>query len=237
MADADRLVAYARALTNKRVRKLRTELRAGLGDALNIGVKLRDSLDGLESDDLFVVFKPGASLAREDFADHAPLLRQAVVAACAAAETYLADWAINEFREVMRQRRELAPRALRIVMTVSEWQDIQSRKYQRREITDYVVGPYIREHASTAPSKVGEILSMVGHDKPLALLDGLRTVPKGTTDEELTRLTTRRNKIAHESDRLGRGRAAITVDEVKGHLAVLRSVVSAISSLSRTTPT
>ncbi len=65
MADAERLVAYARALTNKRSRKLRAELRQRLATALKVRSKEKDLLDGLESADLFVVFKPTTRLSRE----------------------------------------------------------------------------------------------------------------------------------------------------------------------------
>ena len=110
MADAERLVAYARALTNRRSRRLRLELREKLVAALSLRNRDRDNLDGLESDDLFVVFKPKARLARSDFADQAPLLRQALVAGCAAAETFLADWTTDRVRELIRQRGNLSAR-------------------------------------------------------------------------------------------------------------------------------
>ena len=40
------------------------------------------------------VFFPGSSVQRTDFVDARPLLRQAVVAACAAFETYIGDKAM-----------------------------------------------------------------------------------------------------------------------------------------------
>jgi hypothetical protein len=231
MADAERLVAYARALTNRRTYRMRKELRAALGPALKIPKKQEDLLDGLESDDLFVVFKPKASLGRADFSDHAPLLRQALVAACAATETFLADWAVDETRSLIRDKRELPSRMLKVLMSVADWQLVHARKYPRRAITDYVIAPFIREHASTAPNRVGEVLSLVGCDKPLSQIDNLRKVTVGTTEEQLSEITERRNRIAHASDRVGRGRATIEVDEVDEHLSNLRSIVGAIGRL------
>lgn len=233
MADAERLVAYARVLTNRRKYRMRKELRAALGTALKIAKRHEDSLDGLESDDLFVVFKPKARLGRADFSDHAPLLRQALVAGCAATETFLGDWATDETRRIIREKRELPARMLKVSMTVNEWDQVHQRKYPRRAITDYVIAPFIREHASTAPNRVGEILSMVGCEKPLAQIDGIRKMKAGTTEEQLGEITERRNRIAHASDRVGRGRASIGVDEVERHLSNLRSVVNAVAQLPK----
>lgn len=231
MNDAQRLVAYAKAFTNKRKRRVRQELRNKLAAALGVSSRDRDRIDGLESDDLFVVFKPSASLSRAEFTDLAPLLRQAVVAGCAATETFLVDWTVDRAREVIRKRGPLPARLADVGLTVEEWHQTQQKKYPRRAITDYVVAPFIREHASTAPSKVGELLSMVGIDRPLFRIDGQRHVGRGTTEAQLQAITDRRNRIAHASDRVGRRRAGITVTEVQEMLGQLRSVVEAINSL------
>jgi hypothetical protein len=49
--------------------------------------------------------------------------------------------------------------------------------------------------------------------------------------EQLERVTNRRNKIAHESDRRGDGRASITVGETETILGDLRSIAEAIETL------
>lgn len=90
IADARHLMRMADALSNTRARRMRKELRDRVGDALRIPAKHRDSLDCLQSDHLFVTFMPGTEVKRSDFDDPRPLLRQAIVAACAAGETYLA---------------------------------------------------------------------------------------------------------------------------------------------------
>ena len=86
MADARHLVGIAEALTNTRARRMRRELRDRIGEALRVPARQRESLDCLQSDHLFVTFLPGAGINRSDFDDARPLLRQALVAACAATE-------------------------------------------------------------------------------------------------------------------------------------------------------
>lgn len=231
IADAERLVAYARALTNRRRYRFRRELRERMAAALRIADHDRDLIDGLESSELFVVFKPGATLARNDFSDFAPLLRQAIVAACAATETFLGDRAIGRVREIIKGRRPLPARLATVPMTVEGWHAVELKTYRRRAITDHVIAPYIREYASTAPSKVGELLSMIGVANWSKQIDSLRKVPAGTTVADLQEITDRRNKVAHESDRRGDGRATITVEEVEDILSKLRSFVEAVDRL------
>lgn len=44
---------------------MRLELRERFGEAMGVGKKEWDSLDCIESDDLFAVFKPGSQVDRE----------------------------------------------------------------------------------------------------------------------------------------------------------------------------
>src|SRR5436190_723904 len=93
IADAEALVAVVRALRNRRVRRMRRELRERLGNALDLPKRDWDDLDCVESDDLFAVLKPGGRLDRNSISEPSlrPLLRQALVAACAAIETFVGD--------------------------------------------------------------------------------------------------------------------------------------------------
>ena len=230
IADAEALLNYTLAFKNQRKRRMRRELREKVGDALNIPAKQREELDCLESDDLFVVFKPGGSLKREHFGDLRPMLRQALVAACAALETYVADKTMRYVGAALKAD-ELPPRMKDIPLTVGHWADIEG-KYQRRVWgIRSVVDDYIRETSSTAPSRIGQVLSTVGLHNWAQSVDSARSVAKGTTVRELDEITERRNKIAHAADRKGRGRAAIEPQEVKQHIATIRSVVEAIDEL------
>jgi hypothetical protein len=120
---------------------------------------------------------------------------------------------------------------------VDEWLFInETYTVQRRGLREVVIEPAIRELSSAAPSKVGELLSMIGVTGWTRRLDAERGVRKGDTEQTLERVRTRRNKIAHEGDRQGRSRAPISVDEVKTDLANLESIVAAIEAILPRTP-
>ena len=118
-------------------------------------------------------------------------------------------------------------------MNLGAWLDIDSR-YERKKsgLRGKVIEPYIRQEASTAPTKVGIILSLLGVEGWSARLDAERGVTRGETVEFLDRLTARRNRIAREWDRLGKGRANLTASEVRGDLEALESVVRAIEAVT-----
>jgi hypothetical protein len=230
MADAHHLVKLVEGFTNRRARSMRAELRRKIGDALRIPEKRRGELDCLESTDVFLTFKPGARLGRVDFADARPLLRQALVAACAATECYIGDKVMQKVGLRLRSESSLTPRLRSLPLDLGDWMKID--RYERKGwgLKEYVVEPYVREQCSTAANKVGLMLSLLGVEDWAKKLDAHRKVSKGQTVEALDRITSRRNRIAHEADRVGRGRAALSVAEVKNDLALLESIVDAIDA-------
>ena len=232
MADAHQLVKLVEGFTNQRTRRMRAELRERVGDALKIPDRRRAELDCLESEDVFVTFLPGAKLTPADFADSRPLLRQSIVAACAAVETYLGDKVMQKIGPLLKSEASLTSRLCDLPLSLSDWMHIEHR-YQRKRwgLREIVVEPYVRENCSTAPNKVGIMLSLVGLEKWSKLLDVQRKVKTGDTVALLQRITDRRNRIAHEGDRVGRGRAALGVDEVKTDLDALESIVNAIEAV------
>jgi hypothetical protein len=232
IADADHLVALVEGFTNRRVRRMRTEMRARIGEVLRVPVRDRMKLDCLESDDVFLVFKPSGRLTRYDFNDSRPLLRQALVAACAAFETYLSDKAMSCVGPLLKSESTLTRRLRELPLTLADWMKIDSG-YERKRwgLREHVVEPAVREMSSTSPSQVGTLLSLLGVEQWSKKVDGHRHVRSGETVKELEALTKRRNRIAHEADRLGRGRAILSIDEVRRSIEVLRAVVSAIETL------
>ena len=227
--DANVLLGYALAFENQRARRMRRELRDRVGEALKISQKQREQLDCLQSADVFLVFTPGGSLSRGDFGDLRPLLRQSLVAACAALETYVADKAM-EFVGPALRADDIPSGMKEVPLTVGHW--AESRNYKR---AGWRIRPliekHIRETSSTAPNKIAEVLAIVGVKDWLKSVDAARKVKRGTTDAELTALTARRNRIAHTADRHGRGRASIKPEEVGGYLDTVNSAVEAIESL------
>ncbi len=233
IADAQMLVGLSRALDNRRVRKMREELREKVGTALGVPKKHRSGLDCVESADLFVVLKSNGSLTREDLTEESlrPLLRQAVVAVCAAIETYVADRVMELYGLAIKQW-DLPPRLAALPMTVGDWHAIE-RDYERRGwgLRD-VVQRQVEAEASASPSQMGKLFSAVGISDLLKEVDKERGVAKGRTSEQLNEIVERRNRIAHTGDRKGRGRATISVDEVDGYTACARNIVEAIEAVT-----
>ena len=232
MADAHHLVAIAKALTNHSQRRMRSEVREKLGSALGIKRVDRELLDWSRSPDATVIILPGSKLVRDDFKDQRALLRQAIVAGCAATETYLADKVVSRVSTSMPSIAEVAPKLKSVPLTVGEWLAIEE-SYQRRKfgLRSRVIEPYVRQRASTSPTKFGEMLGLIEFANWAERLDKHRGVPKGQTVDFLDRVTNRRNVIAHQGDRQGYNRAKLSVKEVQDDLAGLESIINSLEAM------
>jgi hypothetical protein len=233
MKDAETLVSIVKLLENERVNRMRAELRGRIGTALRIPRAKHAVLECLENSQVFVTFKPGSahlkgSLTQENLR---PLLRQALVAGCAAVETYVADRTMELLGSVLRAK-EKPPRLLELTMTVQQYLKVQS--YQRKNwgLRDLIEDQVLLK-ASTSPSSIGVLMSMVGVPKVWASVDRKRGAAKGSSERALETITQRRNRIAHSGDRQGRGRAQITVSEVERDLACLVGIVDALDHVTR----
>ena len=231
-SDAEALLLYARVFKNERKKSMRTEVRSKVGTALNVRVKDRGDLDWLRNKDITMVFMPGGDLNKDMFLDIQPLLRQSLVAACAALETYIADMAMAFVGAALQLEPEnIPPRMRNISLTVGHWADIEKR-YKRRKwgIRD-IIDEHIRETSSTAPSSIGFVLSTIGFRNWERRVDGIRNVDRGTTNKELEAITNRRNLIAHTADRKGRSRASTNPEQVEKQLSIIKEVVDALDKL------
>ncbi len=228
MVDADLLVLLARGLDNQRKNKMRKELREKIGEVLRVPVKDREHLDCAESNEMFVILKSGSCLKRENFKDMRPLLRQALVAGCAALETYVADIAMEYVNSALRAADP--PRRFRnIHMTIGDWlEHIQPLKNKGSGIRR-IVQPYLRRTSSTAPSQIGVVLATVGVERWAKDVDNARGKEGGTTVRELDRITDRRNLIVHTGDRKGKGRASLTIEDVEKDIQIIKDVANAIN--------
>jgi hypothetical protein len=226
------LLETAGALRDKRVRRLRAEIREKLGDVLRVPVKDRGRLDAIESDDLFIVIKPSASVGRGHVQDLDPLYRQAIVIAAAAVETYVADAVCRRIGKVLYDGSALPKHLKDLNITVDDWHNIENN-YQRRRrgLVEVCLRPRIAELSSADPDPMGKLLSMVRLDGWAGKVDAQRKVAKGTTHRQLKDLATRRNAIAHSGDRKGRGRAAIDLGTAQTHIENARSIVEALDLL------
>ena len=223
------------ATSNQRVRRMRQELRDRLGEALNVPRKRRMELECLQNEQVFVTFLPGHAEWRGRLGKAGglgPLLRQAIVAACAAVETFCADRIMERYSSAMKEKPPPS-RLLELSLTVDQHLAIQ-RQYQKpawglRALVELEV----RQRASPAPAQIGQLFALVGEKNLLARVDEQRGVSRGKTMTELDKIKDRRNAIAHTGDRKGRGRAVITIAEVEADLQLLKSIIDALDELTR----
>ncbi|GAA2329137.1 HEPN domain-containing protein [Streptomyces kunmingensis] len=229
LEDAEILVDLAKTLVNNRQRKMRREKRERLGDALSLPQKYWDELECLENDRVFVTFKPGHATLREKLQEPnlRPLLRQALVAACAAIETFCADRVMERYSTAIASTPPPGG-LLELSMTVGDYLAIQEKYEKRGWGLRQVVEMEIRMRASPAPAQIGQLFSLVGEKKLMTRVDKRRKVAVNESTTELDRIVARRNLIAHTGDRSGRGRATITVDEVEADLATIVSIIDAL---------
>ena len=235
-SDARELFLLASALTNTRKRRMRRELREKVGEALGLNKRDWDSLDCSESDDVFVVLKPGTTFTRETFQHQQAMLRQAVVAGCTALETYVADKTIAEVRKIIGRtnRQEPLPAPLASLrLRLDTWEKVERYQRRRRAITDHFIQDEVRRRSSTHPDRIKELLKMAGVEDPLAAIDDARGLNRGTTHDELETLNSRRNRITHTGDRNGRGRARIDKATVEEYLDQIEDIVRAIEEVTR----
>jgi len=170
-------------------------------------------------------------LIRDDFADEAlrPLLRQAIVAIAAAVETYVADQAICMIGSALDL--DPLPKGLR-ELSVSMAEVLDLERYQRRGWGHRrLLEDHLRQEASAAPSKIGQVFGTVGVEKLWRQVDAERKVKKGASETQMDALAKRRNQIAHSADWIGRGRAALGKDEVAAFEHDAREIVEAIDAV------
>lgn len=234
--DAQMLVELACLLSNRRTRRMRRELRDRIGEALSIPQRRRGDLGCLENERVFVTFMPGHADWRDRLDDVGlrPLLRQALVAGCAAVETFCADRVMERYSAAMKQTPPPS-RLLELSLTVDQYLTIQETYQKPGWGLRRLIELEVRQRASPAPAQIGQLFALVGEKGLLARVDKRRKVAKGVTETELSRIVERRNLIAHTGDRSGRGRAAITVAEVEADVGILISIIDALDEETKQT--
>lgn len=230
LEDAEKLVTFAKVFENRRKRRLRTEQRDRIGEALKIPQRDRNALDCIENEIVYLIFHDGDKLGPNDFHDVRPLLRQAIVAACAALETYLADKVMESLPQVMKMQ-EFPKRLCDIPLTVGHWATIEKQYKRRSWGIRGVIEEAVREQASTAPSQMGQVLGIIGIIKWSKKLDEERNVIKGTSEKQLVKLTERRNQIAHAADMVGSGRANLTTVETEQYLEQVKNIAYSLEAI------
>ncbi|MBM7168707.1 hypothetical protein JQK87_09855 [Streptomyces sp. G44] len=234
MQDAEMLVELAKLLSNQRTYRMRRELRERLGSALSFPQKHWDGLECLENERVFITFKPGHAEWRERLEEPnlRPLLRQSLVAACAAVETFCADRVMELYPAAIKQDPPPS-RLMELSLTVDDYLTIKKKYTKTGWGLRQVVELEVRQRASPAPAQIGTLFSLVGKSKLFPEIDKVRKVAKGTSTAEMERIVERRNLIAHTGDRSGRGRAPIAVAEVEADLAIISAIIGALDQLTK----
>lgn len=228
LSDAELLLEVAAGFVNRRSRRARTELRQRVGEAFRVPKKRQAALDVLESEHLWIVFRPEAQLAPSRLEDLSPMLRPSIVMACAALETFVADTAIARLGAVLAGK-ELPKRLLDIPLSVRDWFGFRERYERQQWGVRKAITQWIETTASTAPNRIGEVLSAVGLSKDWAArVDQFRGTTKGDTVRQLDDITERRNRIAHAADRRGSRRVPLTLAEAQEAVATVKSVAHAL---------
>jgi len=242
IGDAVWMIELAEALDNQRKKRLYRQTRERLGEALRMPRGDWDSIDVVESDDFFIVIKPGADITRKSLEDRSALLRHAVVAACAATETYFADkitelvrpslWSVNTATTPL-------PRNLReIPLTVGDMVDIDhSFEKRRRGLTETVVVPFIQLKASVDPTGLGQILALTPVKSFFTTVDRHLDWERGYCQTRMSAIAKRRNVIAHTGDRQGRGRNTLSIEETRDMTDDLTAIVHAAERILTPQPT
>jgi hypothetical protein len=232
IADAERLIALTRVLLNTRTYRMRRELRDSFGEAMRVPRKKWDELDCVESADVFLLLKPGGRAAREHFTEPQlrPLLRQSVVAISAAVESYVAEKACSLLSRAMKM--DPLPARLREVSVSLEdvlWieQNYERRGWGHRAL----IRQYLVAESSSDPDQIGRVFSTVGKSGLWPSVDKHRNTSKGVSEKQARALAERRNQIAHSGDRVGRGRALLTLEEVEGFYTNAKATVEAIDAV------
>jgi len=76
------------------------------------------------------------------------------------------------------------------------------------------------------------LFAIVGQKGLWKRVDNHRKVDAEDSENTLDRINERRNRIAHTGDRVGRGRATISTDEVSADLGCIIDVVDAIHAVT-----
>jgi HEPN superfamily RiboL-PSP-like protein len=230
IADAETLLNLSRSLNNQRLRGMRRELRESFGSAMRISKRDQAGLDCVESDDLFVIIKSTGSRSREDFSEQElrPLLRQAIVSVAAAVESYVAEKAITYIGDALDSG---STRIRGVNVTLRDVFDIEQTLTRRRFGWRRILQEKTEREASASPGKIESVFDLVGKPVRWSAIDQSRRVQRGRSREQMHELADRRNRIAHTGDRVGSGRAAISIGDTQKHLGNAKAVIEVLDKL------
>jgi len=118
-----------------------------------------------------------------------------------------------------------------INLTIGDWVEIEGKYTRRRWGIRSIIEKDIRLTTSTAPNKIGLVLSTIGVKDWSKKIDTIRNAESETTVRDLEAITDRRNLIAHAADRKGRGRTSANPEDIERQLETIKEIAAGIEEM------
>ncbi len=157
------------------------------------------------------------------------LLRQAIVAAAAAVESYVAVKAAACLPDALAAKK-LPDRLGKLEMPLEKALTAARGRSPRSAFQSWAAQA-LEDQASADPGVIGAVFSAVGEGKILQRCDSERMVDRGTSERQMKELASRRNQIAHRGDRTAQGRRKLAVNHVETHVRNARQVAEALEKI------
>lgn len=233
--DAIILVNRAKFLSTIGMRKLQSARTELVCDFLKIPKRDRGDVLCLENDHLFFVIKKDVGFGLDEMKNADPLYRQAIVAGCAALESYVADIMIQHL-DFALGLKEPSSKLTGMPITLREWHEIDSKYVQGIRGVKKIIRENIKKSAGPSSASVGYIMSMMQLTGWSTKVDNERKLTNGvTTVAQLDMIANRRNVIAHSGDRGPRNtKAPIDAKTVDEYLQIIKSIVEALDKVIKT---
>ena len=154
-----------------------------------------------------------------------PFLRQSLVVACSAFETYVVDKAIE--RAAARIVAGELPHATSAAAGVPTGPGAG----REHRWGGPAIDAYVQATRRVSAERIGHIFASVGVEEWTSRVDESRRVPEGTTARELGELTRSLNQIVRPSGGYGRRGEVPDLEGVARHLQSVASIVEALEPL------
>ena len=190
----------------------------------------RDQLDCVESSDIFLGLSPKVASAVMTLTRRLCARcygRPLFVAIAAAVESYVAEKACEFVGSALR-RSDRPARLNSLPLTLGAAMAVEATYTRRGWGWRRLVEDWVESEASSNPDKIGMLFSAVGARLDWRAVDARRKVGRGTSQQQLHKLCSRRNVIAHTGDIRGSGKAHLSIREVELFLVNARSIVEEI---------
>jgi hypothetical protein len=170
------------------------------------------------------------------------MLRQAVVVACTALESFFWDVLRENVLTIVRARKRGADESLRkITLTLDDFLSLQSYEDHDARLREIILKKY--QHGTIYdPASIKGIADILTVDKFWPAVSQITGIPERDLQRQLGELINRRNQVAHRADRPneeasppepvdGHGLRAISYSWAQTRVATAKAVVSASADI------